>query len=191
MKIIAGKFRGRNLKSPKGLSTRPVLAMIREALFNVIGRVDGLKVLDLFAGTGAVGIEALSRGAGSLISVDSGFEQCAVIKENLNSFNASDFSVLKLDAFRSIEKFGSEGMKFDFIFADPPYHKGLGVKAVELVFSKEILSEYGVMAVTVGDKDDIPEENDIFEKAFDRRYGNTRLLIYRLRCNDSEEENPK
>ena len=186
MKIIAGKFRGKNLKAPKGLSTRPVPAIVREALFNVIGRVDGLRILDLFAGTGAIGIEALSRGAGSLVSVDSGFEQCLVIKENLCEFE-SGISVLKMDSFRAIEKLGNDNSKFDFIFADPPYHKGLGLKVVEEVFAQGLLSKYGVMAVTVGEKDSLPEDNEVFEKAFDRLYCNTRLAIFRLRERQDNE----
>ena len=87
IRIIGGTFRGRKIKAPKGLTTRPVLARVREALFNVIGDIGGFSVLDLYAGTGAMGIEALSRGAESAVFVDSGFHQCKIIRENLTALD--------------------------------------------------------------------------------------------------------
>ena len=180
MRIIAGTFRGRTLKSPKGLVTRPVLARVREALFLVIGDISGLDVLDLFAGTGAVGIEALSRGAASLASIEKGSRQCAIIRENIATFGiGSEAEVWCADALKALGKFHEAGRSFHFVFADPPYDKGLSQSAIEKVFDLDILAPGGVMAVTVRQSEDLPGDSDGREKIFDRRYGDTKLVIYR------------
>ncbi len=180
MRIIAGRFRGRKLKAPRGLVTRPVLAMVREALFNVMGDMDGLRVLDLYAGTGAVGIEALSRGAISLVLIESGYKQCRIIRENLDMVG-KDAVVIQSDVLKALEKLQKEGNTFDFIFADPPYEKGMAQKTVISVFDRKLLSGSGVMAVTVRYDEKLSMEKDNCEIIFDRRYGNTRLVLYKMR----------
>jgi len=177
MRIIAGRHRGRKLKAPRGLSTRPVLARVREALFNVLGDVTGAQVLDLFAGTGALGIEALSRGAGSLVSVDIGHRQCSIIRENLVELG-EHAEVICTDVPKALKHLGAEGRKFDLIFADPPYEKGLARRTVELVFSLKLLSATGVMGVTIRHTESLPERENEWHKIFDRRYGDTRLVLY-------------
>ncbi len=177
MKIISGSLRGRNLKAPAGLTTRPVLSSVREALFNVLGGMEGARVLDLFAGTGAIGIESLSRGAESAVFVDSGAEQCAVIRGNLASLGVTG-EVIRSDVPHALEWFVKKGRTFDFIFADPPYEQGLSQTALEYVCRHPLLSPLGVMAVTVRKTEDLPEHTGDCERIFDRRYGDTRLAIY-------------
>ncbi len=179
MRIIAGTFRGRTLKTPKGLSTRPVLARVREALFHVIGDISGLDVLDLFAGTGAVGIEALSRGAASLTLVEKGHRQCAVIRENITVFGIEGKTkIYRADVLKALNKFHEAGRSFHFIFADPPYGVGLSGQAIDRVFELDILAPGGIMAVSVRHNEDIPGDSVRREMVFCRRYGNTKLVMY-------------
>jgi 16S rRNA (guanine966-N2)-methyltransferase len=180
MRIIAGKFRGRKIKAPKGLATRPVLARVREALFNVLGDIEGTRVLDLFAGTGAVGIEALSRGAESLVAVEKGSQQIRIIHDNLSVLGVAA-RVIRSEVKTAIGKLSAEGERFDFIFADPPYDSGLAAAAVDAVFENGIISETGVMAVTVRKKENLPAGNDNYSMIFDRSYGDTRLAIYKMK----------
>ena len=182
LRIIGGEFRGRKLSTPKGLATRPVLGRVREALFNVIGNIDNFRVLDLFSGTGAIGIEALSRGAQSAVFIDSGFRQCAVINENLTALKLSE-EVLKTDVFRALEKLEKLRRQFDFIFADPPYEKGLGLQTLDIISKKNILADKGIFALTVRSSEELPESSGPFKQIFNRLYGDTRLILYiREKC---------
>jgi len=180
MRIIAGRLRGRKLKAPRGLATRPVLGRVREALFNVLGDVEELRVLDLYAGTGAIGIEALSRGARSLVLVDSGYRQCRIIRDNLTIVGKNGV-VIRSDVIKALEKLRNDGRVFDFIFADPPYEKGMAQKTVKLVFNKGLLSDSGVMAVTVRHDEGLPQGGDEYAIIFNRRYGDTRLALYKMK----------
>lgn len=134
MRIVGGEFRGRPLVAPRTDSIRPTTDRAREALFNVLahafpGRIEGARVLDLFAGTGALGLEALSRGAAHCLFVDEGVEARGLIHENVEAFGLQGRTkIFRRDATR----LGEAGtiMPFDLLFADPPYRKGLGEKAL-------------------------------------------------------------
>jgi 16S rRNA (guanine966-N2)-methyltransferase len=177
MRVISGTFRGRTLKAPEGLSTRPVSARVREALFGILGDMSGARVLDLFAGTGAIGIEACSRGASRVVFVDSGAEQCRVIRANLEALGISG-EVIQADVFRTVKRLAETGVVFDFVFADPPYERGLSDRAVESVCRLGLLSDGGIMAVTVRKTDALPPSAGDRSMIVDRRYGDTRLAIY-------------
>lgn len=177
MRVIAGTLRGRTLKAPKGLATRPVLARVREALFNMLGDMSGARVLDLFAGTGAIGIEAVSRGAASAVFVDSGAGQCAVIRENLSMLGIGG-EVIRADVFRAIDRMAVEGRVFDFVFADPPYELGYSAKALEAVCTRGLLASRGIMALTVRKTEALPHLAGGCALMLDRRHGDTRLLVY-------------
>jgi 16S rRNA (guanine966-N2)-methyltransferase len=181
MRVIAGSFRGRKLKSPKGLATRPVLARVREALFNILGDIAGFSVLDLYAGSGAIGIEALSRGAGTLVLVESGYKQCRLIHENLNLFG-KEAVVIHSSVLPALKRLRSRGAVFDFIFADPPYEKGLAQQTIAAVFNEKILAPDGIMAVTVRRTEELPHDEPGYELFVNRCYGDTRLALYRLQC---------
>ena len=187
MRIIAGKYRGRKLKAPKGLTTRPVLARVREALFTVLGDVSNFRVLDLYAGTGAIGIEALSLGAGSLTAIDSGFQQVKTIRENLSVIQEST-EVIRSDVIRALKSFRDTGQAFDLIFADPPYERGLALLTVNTVAQLDILSAKGVLAVTVRHTEILPEKTENLSIIFNRRYGDSRLIIYKN--NEHEKTEP-
>jgi len=125
MRIIGGIHRGRKIKSVKGMSTRPTTDFVREALFNILSdRVVDSHFLDLFAGTGAVGLEALSRGAKKVVFVENNPIACSVINQNLRDLKMVDKgSIIQSDVIAAIEKLASAGYVFDIIFLDPPYYK--------------------------------------------------------------------
>ena len=177
LRVIGGKFRGRKLKAPKGLTTRPVLARVREALFTVLGDIEGLRVLDLFAGTGAIGIEAVSRGAESVVFVDSGSQQCRIIRDNLTVVGIAA-EVIQSEVSRVLKKMGIAGSTFDIVFADPPYEQGLGLQTLRAVCGGSILSASGIIALTVRRTEDLPETICCCRKLLNRCYGDTRLLLY-------------
>jgi len=127
MRVIAGTYRGRPLRSLRGMDIRPTADRLRETLFDVLcaGNLSSLANtvwLDLFAGTGAVGIEALSRGAAMVYMVDSSAKAAELVRSNLESLGiASAFQVMKLDAVHAIERLEKQGLAADFVFLDPPY----------------------------------------------------------------------
>ncbi|WP_421760767.1 16S rRNA (guanine(966)-N(2))-methyltransferase RsmD [Devosia sp.] len=134
MRIVAGKFRGKALLSPTDESIRPTSDRAREAMFNILAsrigvNLDGLKVLDLFAGTGALGLEALSRGASGAVFVDIGAEARGIIRDHIEAFGAGGIAKLLRRDATELGVAGTMG-PFDLVFLDPPYGKGLGEKAL-------------------------------------------------------------
>jgi len=124
MRVIAGSFRSRTLQAPAGLATRPTSDRLRETLFNVLAaRIEGARFLDLYAGSGAVGIEALSRGAAEAVFIESHTPAAALIKQNLASLGIkTGVSVMAMDAVRALDKLAAKpGGKFDLAYIDPPY----------------------------------------------------------------------
>ncbi|HVX81554.1 MAG TPA: 16S rRNA (guanine(966)-N(2))-methyltransferase RsmD, partial [Devosiaceae bacterium] len=134
MRIVAGKFRGKALTSPEDASIRPTADRTREAVFNILAsrpgvNLDGLRVLDLFAGTGALGLEALSRGAAHVIFVDTGAEARGLIRDHNEAFGAGGVTKLLRRDATSLGPAGTMG-PVDLVFLDPPYGKGLGEQAL-------------------------------------------------------------
>lgn len=134
MRIVAGKFRGKALLSPPDDSIRPTSDRAREAVFNILGsrlspHLDGLRVLDLFAGTGALGLEALSRGAASAVFVDTGAEARGLIRDHIEAFGIAGVAKLLRRDATALGPAGTMG-PVDLVFLDPPYGKGLGEKAL-------------------------------------------------------------
>jgi len=134
MRIVAGRFRGKALLPPSDASIRPTSDRAREAMFNILAsrigvHLDGLKVLDLFAGTGALGLEALSRGAASVVFVDIGAEARGLIRDHIEAFGAGGIAKLLRRDATALGPAGTMG-PFDLVFLDPPYGKGLGEGAL-------------------------------------------------------------
>ena len=123
MRVISGTARGKRLKAPRGTDTRPITNMIKEALFNVIGdNIVGASLLDLFAGSGSVGIEALSRGAQMVIFIDNHIKSVNTIRGNLSHCGFKEnYELYRNDVFRALEILGQRQIKFDYIYADPPF----------------------------------------------------------------------
>ena len=123
MRIIAGEYRSRPLTAPKGTNTRPTLDQTREALFNILqGRVEGTRFLDLYAGSGAVALEAVSRGAASAVLCDQAHAACACIRENIRKLGCeSKTRLMEMPDQRAVAMLAREGAQFDLIYLDPPY----------------------------------------------------------------------
>jgi 16S rRNA (guanine966-N2)-methyltransferase len=169
MRVVAGEFKGRTLQAPRGSAVRPTSDKVRGAIFNVLHDVDGAHVLDLFAGTGALGIEALSRGAADAVFVDT---DTAAVERNLAAIGV-DSPVLRCDALRWL---ADAGGTFDLVFADPPYSSApsLGERLTELL--PAVLSQ-NARIVTESDKR-APLELG-FPLEFERDYGDTRIRVHR------------
>lgn len=181
MRVISGSAKGRRLKSVPGDSTRPITDRVKESLFNIIGS-DILEAtfLDLFAGTGSVGIEALSRGAKGALFIDLERSAIKTVNENLKLTRLADNAeVLRGDALGILD--GRANNKFDYIYIAPPQYKGLWIRAIKkLDENLDWLSEDGWVIVQIHPREvDDPELNQLIE--FDRRnYGSTTLLFFQM-----------
>jgi 16S rRNA (guanine(966)-N(2))-methyltransferase RsmD len=180
LRVIAGKARGRRLKPVPGDTTRPVTDRTKESLFNILGGdIEGAALLDLFAGTGSIGIEALSRGAGFVRFNDKERVAVGTIKANLASTGlAASADVQNLDAFRLLESIPDRN--FDYVYIAPPQYKGMWRRALELLDANpDWLSEDAWVIVQIHP---VEAEEPALErlKEFDRRkYGSTLLIFYR------------
>jgi 16S rRNA (guanine(966)-N(2))-methyltransferase RsmD len=188
MRIIAGELRGRVLKTGKVPGTRPTSDIVRESLFNIIAQaVPGARVLDLFAGFGGLGIEALSRGAVLAVFVERNRRCADVIRENLNNLNIVErSSVLLLDVFRAVEKLSRSGGRFDVIFIDAPYHKTPEIITVspnqnllQIIDNSDILEKDGLVVIEHFKKDRFEFFGRKLSFAKEKEYGDTCLTIFR------------
>jgi len=171
VRVVAGEFRGRRLAAPRGARTRPTADKVREALFSMLGDVAGARVLDLYAGSGALGIEALSRGAESALFVERDPRAAAVIERNLASLGL-DEPVVTRDVLRFLVR--ARGM-FDLVFCDPPYDSASRL-AGPLAERLPALTSEGARIVTESDKR-TPLELP-FPLLTERNYGDTRIAIH-------------
>lgn len=175
IKIVAGIYRSRQIETPSS-GTLPTKNFVREALFSSLGeKVKGARVLDLFAGSGALGIEAISRGASFCHFVDASKESADVIRRNLKSLGIENAEIRCMDYLDALKELKDE--RFDLVFLDPPYaNKEAYVKAVEALLASNRLQSDGVLVLEYeGDLPPIPGE---FAKK-EKRYGKTKLLILR------------
>lgn len=179
MRIITGSARGCRLKTPKGQNTRPTADRVKESLFNILGqKVIDRKVLDIFAGTGNLGLEALSRGAKSCVMVDRA--TAAIIQDNVLLTHMQDKAVVRGgDVFAELGRFSGGREAFDLIFCDPPYHIGLWEKALLTIDrSAGIMAHNGILVVEHGaDENEFPELESLVQ-VMNRCYGHTTQLSF-------------
>lgn len=174
MRVIAGTLGGRQLKAPTGDSVRPTADHVKEALFNTLQfDLEGRRVLDLFAGTGQLGIEALSRGAGEVIFTDSSKASVLLVRENLKRCGL-EATVLLTDALA----FLSRGEKFDIIFLDPPYDAGLYAPVLERINAVDNLNEGGIIICESRAGTALPAMRAPYRLQRSRRYGSMALTYY-------------
>ena len=186
MRIVGGAFKGRPIAGPKGdggmARLRPSSDRLREALFNLLGHGDyppleGARVLDLFAGTGAVGLEALSRGAARVQFVDDGTESRALLRQNIETFDViGQTKIYRRDATRLGE---NRGPGFDFLFLDPPYHTDLGTRAIASALEGGWLAP-GAVVIHETHADQTVETEKRLSTLDERRYGICKLTISRV-----------
>lgn len=189
MRIISGTAKGKRLTTFSGDAIRPTPDKVRGAIFSMLysrlGPLEGMKVLDLFAGTGALAIEALSRGAAHAWLVDAGRDAAKVIPTNLSACGVENRSTLvRAEATRAL-KILENDKPFDLIFLDPPYGRELLPNLLRTLAAGRFLAPTGVLCAESGKNDHLPETFDPLVRVDDRAYGITRIHLYRYP--DSEE----
>lgn len=149
MRIITGKARGLKLVTPKDYRVRPTADRVKEALFNIIAtKIPGTKVLDTFAGTGNLGLEAWSRGASEITFIDFSIDSLKLVKANIEKARATkDCTVMKGDSLDCMVRLSHQGKLFDIIFSDPPYNKGLNEKVVKTLLAHSLLRPQGLLVL--------------------------------------------
>lgn len=181
MRVISGKYRGRPLKGPRHAGVRPTADRVKESLFNIIGAgIKGVAFLDLFAGAGGIGIEAISRGAASVVFADQSLLSVKLIYQNLTILRPDEqVRVLHLSFDRTIEQLAKENTRFDLIFIDPPFESGILIQAIQKLLEKELLKGDGIIIAEHPRKLllNIPElQGDT------RNYGDICLTFLKKRC---------
>ena len=186
MRVITGSARGRRLKELEGMETRPTTDRVKEGLFSALQfEIEGRRVLDLFAGTGQLGIEALSRGAERCVFVDRRADAVKLIRENLELTGLSGRA--RVVAGDSMEYLASQREKFDLILLDPPYAAGLLEPALEHIAQFDILRPHGIIAAEAPAEKALPPLAEPYRLCRTYRYGRIGLTVYR-RAGELENE---
>jgi len=189
MRINTGIYKGRNLKMPMGI--RPTQNMARKAIFDIIGDIEGLTFLELFAGSGAIGLEAASRGAKAVVFVENGSECIKVINDNISLVRSSkisqahpkDYLVIRSDANEAVKQLNRQKKVFDIIFLDPPYCKAdvedsLTKKTLQTLSAYDILPPTGLIIVQYSKKENLPEHLGVLNLLKLSVYGDTKISFY-------------
>ena len=173
MRIVAGSRKGHRIDAPTGVVTRPTGDRVREAAFNLVGPVDGASVLDLYAGSGAMGLEALSRGAASAVFVESDRDACQTIKRNLDKLGLTGAEIVCSDALRFLS---AERRRFDLILVDPPYDMVESVAVRLALYLPAVVAENGLVVLESSSRDE-PQLPPL-ELRTSRRYGSARVSLF-------------
>ena len=178
MRVITGRARGVNLKTPEGMQTRPTTDRVKEAMFSIIQfDIPGTRVLDLFGGTGQLGIEALSRGAKSAVFVDASEKSCALIRENLKRCKMeNDGKVVRSDYLDYLNRCKET---FDIVLLDPPYAEVFLENAIKKITEIDILQSGGIIVTERPLGKDLPWDFSGYTRSKDYKYGKTLITLYR------------
>lgn len=177
MRVIAGKYKGKILKEFELASTRPTADLVRGAVFNIIGsNIIGSNFLDLFAGTGGVGIEAISRGANQVIFVDKNADAIKLIKSNLKLLKDENYLVLNADYFDALKQFDQKNMDFDYIFIDPPYSTDCAEKSLKIIHKFSLLKRTGLV-IWEHDESKLQLLQFFNDKKITRKYGKKYITL--------------
>lgn len=198
MRIVAGKYGGRKLVAPKGRGVRPTLEKVREAIFDTLGpRLEGAVVLDLFAGSGAMGFEALSRGAARVVFVEAEPRPIDAIRENAASFGVDrdSMNILFMTALNAIRRLSAGPERFDVVFVDPPYESGLYEETLLELQMSGIVRPGGTVAVEHARRFNVDSVYGPLLMKKDRRYGDTCVAYYintsQVRSDESASDAPE
>ncbi len=181
MRIISGQHKGRKLFTPKGTHTRPTSDRVREALFNIIAhRIPGSSFLDLYAGTGAVGIEAAGRGSETIVFVENNRSALSVLRNNID-LTGIDARVMATSVAKSIDVLAGEESRFDVVFLDPPYRDAeVALKLAARIGERNLLADGGLIILEFGLSHFEPSSIDGLDLFDHRRYGDTGLAFYEM-----------
>lgn len=177
MRIITGSAKGRIIKSPKGMTTRPTSDRTKESIFNILSNnIYDSKVLDMFAGTGNLGLESISRGASICTFIETDKLTFKILVENISELGFNDKSEsYNHDAFSVLKTISSKGVKYDLIFLDPPYGRDLITGAVKAIADLNLLEDDGIIVCEYDETDRIDGVNKYFKTARTEKYGRTRI----------------
>ncbi|MED4532673.1 16S rRNA (guanine(966)-N(2))-methyltransferase RsmD [Metabacillus fastidiosus] len=180
MRVISGTCKGKQLKSVPGTSTRPTTDKVKEAIFNMVGPYfNGGRALDLFAGSGGLGIEALSRGIDTCIFVDREPKAIQTIHKNIESCHFKENSeVYRNDSERALKAIIKRELKFELIFLDPPYKKQKLEQLIDFIAEHDLLAEDGVIVAEYGTEDQLQENIKTYTVLKHETYGTTAITIY-------------
>lgn len=196
MRVVTGAAKGRKLKGPKTPGTRPIIDRVKTALFDILSwRIEDARFLDLFAGTGGVGIEALSRGAASATFIEMSPPIIKLIRENLQITELSAHAeVLHMDSFKFLQSYatgaGKDARSYDMIYVAPPQYQGMAARALGLLDASPLLADDGLVIIQIHPK----ERSGVAAVALsrlvqtdERRYGSTLLVFYKIRKREEED----
>lgn len=180
MRVVSGSCKGMSLKAVPGSSTRPTTDKVKEAIFNMIGPYfNGGIGLDLFAGSGSLGIEALSRGLEKVIFVDRDAKAIGIIRENIHNCKfGDDVEVYRNDALRAMKAIIKREITFNYIFLDPPYKQQQLIKLLHMIEENQLLTSSGAIVCEHGSDIDLPERVGHFIKSKNEQYGVIAITIY-------------
>ena len=180
MRIIGGEFRSRKIERPSFDVARPTKDRVREAVFSIIAaRLEGARILDVFAGSGAYGLEALSRGAKSCIFVEKHVECTGIISSNIKKLGVVEKTkIRKRDVFECLEDLGRKGEKFDIIFSDPPYGLDITKNILIMIERYDILSDFGLLVAEHDSKEEIPEGVGTVSIYKQKTYGISSISVF-------------
>ena len=181
MRVISGKARGTKLNSIDSLDTRPTLDRVKESLFNIINnRIADSVVLDLFAGSGAIGIEFLSRGSNKAYFCEKFKHAASIIKSNLEKTRFIDKSKIYVEDYQKcLNDLKKQNIKFDIVYIDPPYKDDIAIKALENIISLDLLQKNGIIIIETDEKErELKELEDLEVEVYDlRKYGRVCLIF--------------
>jgi 16S rRNA (guanine966-N2)-methyltransferase len=175
MRVVAGSRKGARIFAPKGVDTRPTADRVREAAFNLIGPVDEMAVLDLYAGSGAMGIEALSRGAARAVFVESDRNATRAIERNLEKLRLTGAAIVRMDATTALAQEAAAGRRYDLVLVDPPYQMFSSVQTGLARYLPAVLKPDALVVVETraAQEPELP-----LPKRTSRRYGSARLTVF-------------
>ncbi|WP_040211662.1 16S rRNA (guanine(966)-N(2))-methyltransferase RsmD [Clostridium polynesiense] len=181
MRIISGKAKGRKLFSPPTSETRPTLDRVKESMFSIIqGYIPEAIVLDMFSGTGSLGLEAASRGAKECHLIDKSSTTYPYLKQNIDHLKFNDFCFsYNTDAYSALKKFSNMNKVFDVIFIDPPYLKNMIPEAIQFIYKNQLLDKDGIIVTKIDSSEDIYEGINELMLSNKRKYGNTTVCFYK------------
>lgn len=183
MRIISGEYKSLRLDTLEGMTTRPTTDKVKENMFNILPFIEG-DVLDLFGGSGSLGIEALSRGANHVTFIDGSSKAIKVINNNLKKCKGLDsdrYSVYRNDYLRALKILKKNNKKFDLVFLDPPYKKGLLDLALQSLIEFKLLKDDGIIVCEYSNDEHIKYINSFLEIFQEKKYGMINLTIYNYR----------
>jgi 16S rRNA (guanine966-N2)-methyltransferase len=195
MRVVAGEAKGRKLKAPETLGTRPIIDRVKTALFDILStEVEDVRFLDLFGGTGSVGIEALSRGAAHATFIEMNYKVLKLLRENLQTTGLADRAeTLHADAFKYLQqKEASSQISYDIIYVAPPQYQEMAARALELLDNSPLVADNGLVIVQIHPKERAgiaAIQCKRLALSDERRYGSTLLMFYRVKEEKSTDAN--